>query len=290
MSAPPRAGERKGFSVGGRMIGLVLCAYAAWVVVPMLWVAAGSLKPDSLIFREPFSPPDFAAPEWDNYGRAWAEAHFGTHLWNSALLTLGATLVITYVGALAAYAIARFQHRAAGAVFWVFLIGLVVPAQLSVVPLFFQLRELGLLGTRTGLFLAYCANGLPFAVFVLAPFFRQLPKALHEAAILDGCTEWGAFWRVQLPLVTPGLASVAIFQAIGLWKEFFLAFMLLSGRDAAALQTLPLALGNLSIAAQYRSDYGMLFAGIVIVSLPVLVAYLLLQRRIEAGLTAGAVK
>ena len=165
-----------------------------------------------------------------------------------------------------------------------------LPAQLAMVPLFFELRALGLLNSLPGLVLVYTANGLPFAIFILAGFFRSLPRALHEAAVMDGCSEAGAFWRVMLPLARPGLVTVAIFQFIGVWKEYFFAFLLVNGDPAGGARTLPLGLANLAITAQYRADYGMLFAGLVLVTLPILAVYVLLQKHLVKGVTAGAVK
>jgi ABC-type glycerol-3-phosphate transport system permease component len=113
---------------------------------------------------------------------------------------------------------------------------------------------------------------------------------LYEAAVVDGCTEISAFWRVMLPLAKPGLVTVAIFQFIGIWKEYFFAFMFTSGDGGAGARTLPLGLANLSITSQYRSDYGMLFAGLLIVTLPILVVFVALQKHLVKGVTAGAVK
>jgi raffinose/stachyose/melibiose transport system permease protein/N-acetylglucosamine transport system permease protein len=175
-------------------------------------------------------------------------------------------------------------------VFWLFLAGLMIPAQLAMVPLFFELRALGLLNSRAGLILVYVANGLPFAIFILAGFFRSLPRTLYEAAIIDGCGEFMAFRRVMLPLARPGLVTVAIFQFIGVWKEYFFAFMLIGGDAEGAARTLPLGLANLAIAAQYRADYGMLFAGLVMVMIPILVVYVALQKHLVKGVTAGALK
>lgn len=120
--------------------------------------------------------------------------------------------------------------------------------------------------------------------------FRSLPRSLYEAAVIDGCGEFAAFWRVLLPLARPGLVTVAIFQFIGVWKEYFFAFMLTGGDTANHARTLPMGLANLSITAQYRTDYGMLFAGLVLVTLPILALYLLLQRHIVKGVSAGALK
>jgi len=176
------------------------------------------------------------------------------------------------------------------AAYGLFVAGLTLPAQLAIVPLFFEMRAVGLLNSRLGLVLVYTANGLPFAVFVLAGFFRSLPRSLHEAALVDGCGEFSAFWRVLLPLARPGIATVAIFQFIGVWKEYFYAFMLVGGDTTGAARTLPLGLANLSITAEYRTEYGMLFAGIMIVMLPILLVYMALQRQIVRGIAAGALK
>ena len=267
-----------------------LLGYAAWLAFPMVWVAYSSLKPDAAIFRDTFALPVPGDLRFDNFSRAWREAHFGDYFLNSAIVTATSVFLIVGFGAMAAYALARFYHPLGRAVFWLFLAGLMIPAQLAIVPLFFEMRSLGLLNSRVGLILVYTANGLPFAIFILAGFFRTLPRALYEAAVIDGCGEFSAFRRVMLPLAKPGLVTVAIFQFIGVWKEYFYAFMLLGGDPGGQSRTLPLGLANLSITAQYRSDYGMLFAGLVLVTVPILVVYACLQRRIVKGVAAGALK
>jgi len=286
----PAGRPARGPRLAPALVLAVLAGYAAWVVFPMVWVAYSSFKSDAAVFREPFALP--APGEWrtENYAHAWHEARFGEYFLNSVVVTGASVALIVGLGAMAAYALARFHHPAGRAVFWLFLAGLMIPAQLAVVPLFFEMRGLGLLNSRTGLILVYTANGLPFAIFILAGFFRALPRSLYEAAVIDGCGEWAAFRRVLLPLARPGLVTVAIFQFIGVWKEYFFAFMLVSGDVDGGARTLPLGLANLSIAAQYRTDHGMLFAGLVLVTLPILAIYLLLQRQIVKGVAAGALK
>jgi ABC-type glycerol-3-phosphate transport system permease component len=277
-------------SLSRALIAAALCCYAAWVVFPMAWVAYSSLKSDRAIFADTFALPSPDRLRFDNYGNAWRQAHFRDYFVHSVLVTgVSVTLVVAF-GAMAAYALARFYHPLGRAAFWLFLAGLMIPAQLAIVPLFFEMRAVGLLNTLPGLILVYTANGLPFTIFVLAAFFRSLPRSLYEAAVTDGCTEFSAFWRVMLPLARPGLVTVAIFQFIGVWKEYFYAFMLAGGDPAGRSFTLPLGLANLSITAQYRSDYGMLFAGLVLVTLPILVIYLLLQHQIVKGVASGALK
>jgi ABC-type glycerol-3-phosphate transport system permease component len=267
-----------------------LLGYSAWLVFPMVWVAYSSLKPDDAIFRDTFALPSASDLRTDNYARAWSGAHFGGYFANSVVVTGASVVLIVSLGAMAAYALARFSHPAGRVVFGIMMAGLTIPAQLAVVPLFFELRSLGLLNSRTGLILVYTANGLPFAIFILAGFFKSLPRSLYEAAVVDGCGEFSAFWRVLLPLARPGLVTVAIFQFIGVWREYFYAFMLVNGDTAHTARTLPLGLANLSITAEYRTEYGMLFAGIILVTLPILAVYLALQRQIVRGIAAGALK
>jgi ABC-type glycerol-3-phosphate transport system permease component len=269
---------------------IALLGYSALLVFPMIWVGYSSLKGDDAIFRDAFALPSPGSLRTDNYSHAWHQAHFGEYFLNSVVVTAASVVLIVALGSMAAYALSRFTHSLGRVMFGLFLAGLTLPAQLAIVPLFFELRAAGLLNSRIGLILVYTANGLPFAIFILAGFFRSLPRSLYEAAIVDGCGELSAFWKVLLPLAKPGLVTVAIFQFIGVWKEYFYAFMLVSGDMAGTARTLPLGLANLSITAEYRTEYGMLFAGIVLVTLPILAVYVSLQRQIVRGIAAGALK
>ena len=272
------------------LVFTTLLAYGVWVVFPLLWVAYSSLKADRAIFNDTFALPRPHDLHFENYANAWREARFGDYFFHSVMITGVSVTLIVALGAMAAYGLTRFYHPLGRIAFWLFLAGLMIPAQLTIVPLFFELRSLGLLNSRLGLILVYTANGLPFAIFILAGFFRSLPRALYEAAVIDGCDEFTAFWRVLLPLAKPGLVTVAIFQFIGVWKEYFYAFMLVGGDATGAARTLPLGLANLSITAHYRSDYGMLFAGLMLVTVPILAVYVCLQRHIVKGVAAGALK
>lgn len=154
-------------------------------------------------------------------------------------------------------------------------------------PLFLLLNQLGLLNHYAGLVLVYIAYSLAFTVFLLTGFFKKLPATLEEAAILDGCSQWQVFWRVMLPLAKPGLVSATIFNLLGIWNEYILGFVLISDRD---LWTLPLALANLTLVQHYRTDWGALYAGIVVSVIPIAILYALFQRQLVEGTTAGAVK
>lgn len=272
------------------LIYLVLFFYLAVVVYPMFWLLATSLKADKDIFFRPFALPHLDALQWGNFARAWTAGHFGAYFANSVAITLGTVAATLFAAAMAAYVLARFRFPGDRPIFFYFLAGLMVPLQLAIVPLFFQMRGFGLLDSRWGLCIVYVAFGLPFAIFVLTGFFKSLPSTLHEAALVDGAGEFRAFWSIMLPLARPGMITVAIFTFLGTWNEFLLAFMFLSGRDSETLRTLPLGLANITIASQYRSDWGMAFAGLVIIMLPTLIVYILLQKHLTKGITLGAVK
>lgn len=265
-----------------------LYAWFLVTVLPMVWLVLNSLRSSREIFLEPFGWP--AGIRWENYLGAWTVARFGDYFLNSLVVTVISVLGVVLLGSMAAYGLARFVFPGAQAVLFFFLGGMMVPLQLAVVPLFFEMGWLGLLNSRVGLVLVYVASGLPFAIFILVGFFRSLPTELYESAVIDGCSPWRAFWSIMLPLAQPGLITVAVFTFLGTWNEYFLAFMLLSGRGSEAVRTLPLGLANLTIVSQYRTDYGMLFAGLVLVMLPTLVVYAVLQRYVTRGVTMGALK
>lgn len=161
------------------------------------------------------------------------------------------------------------------------------PIFLAIVPLFLLLRDLGLLNSLEGLTLVYVAYSLPFTIFVMTGFFHTLPAELLEAAMIDGCGHGAAFWRVMLPLARPGLVVVGIFNAIGLWNEYPLALVIALSDE---IRTLPLGIANLMMMEHYQSDWGALFAGLVIVMGPVLAVYWAFRDRIHDTMVAGALK
>ena len=279
---------RKGLSRVATYGVLLLTMFA--VVYPLLWLAAAALKSDRDIFLHPFGLPAPGHLDWANFARAWVQGHFGNYFFNSALVTTITVFVTTLLSATTAYALTRFTFKGSRPIFFVFLAGLMLPLQQVIVPLFFEMRDLGLLNSRLGLIIAYIALGLPFGVFVMTGFFKTLPSSVYESALVDGAGEVRAFWSIMLPIAKPGLITVAIFTFLGTWNEFLVAFMFLSGQGAAALRTLPLGLADITLAGQYRSDWGMAFAGLVLMLAPTLVICLSLQRYIRKGLTAGAVK
>jgi ABC-type glycerol-3-phosphate transport system permease component len=269
---------------------LLLLSYAALVVFPMFWMLYTSLKTDNDIFYHPFKLPSISELQWNNFSRAWVKGSFQRYFLNSVLLTVTSVGVTMLLSAMTAYALARFKFLGSKPVYFYFLAGLMIPLQLAIVPLFFEMRAMQLLNSRTGLFLAYLAFGFPFSIFVLTGFFKSLPSSLHESALLDGASEFGAFWHVMLPMARPGLITVSIFLFLGNWNEFFVAFICLSGKGSEAARTLPLGLAKVMMVSQYGTDWGIAFAGLVLMMLPTLAVYVILQKHLTKGITAGAVK
>lgn len=267
------------------MLHLALLAWAALVTLPLAWAVLSSLKTDAEIFASPWSIPD--QPHWENWARAWQEASIGRYLLNTLIVVGGSLALVMLLGSLTAYCLARYEFRGNRLVYYSLVAGMLFPVFLALVPLFFVVDRLGMLGTYHGLILVYAAYALPFTVFFLHAFFRSLPTAVAEAAFLDGCSHTSAFFKVMLPMARPGMVSVGIFNFLGLWNQYLLPLVLNPDPDRYVLAQ---GLAALAVSQGYRSDFSGLFAGLVIAILPVLVAYVLFQRQIRSGLTAGAVR
>ena len=264
---------------------LFMAFFVASVLIPLLWVLVSSLKSGPEIFASPWGLPKQAM--WINYSHAWSEAGISRYFLNSLVVTVSTLILLLPAGAMAAYIFARYPFPGSKWLFGGFLGGMMFPNFLVIVPLFFLLKNLHILDTKTGLTLVYVAYSLSFTIFVLTGFFQTLPGELAEAAMLDGCGDTQTFWRVMLPLAKPGLLVVGIFNSIGLWNEYGLALVLVSSEEN---RTLPLGIANLVMVQHYESDWGALFAGLVIVMFPVLVVYWIFKERIQETMLAGAVK
>ncbi|MHB1455828.1 MAG: carbohydrate ABC transporter permease [Armatimonadota bacterium] len=271
--------------IGKALLHTILIIYAIAVTYPMIWLLSASMKTSQEIFEKPWSLPSAFRP--DNYITAWVQADIGRYFFNSILVTSASMLLILLTGSMAAYALSRYVFRGRNLIHGLFISGMMFPVFLGIVPLFFLLQKMKLWDTHLGLILVYVAYSLPFTIFILTGFFKSLPYELAEAAMLDGCSQFGIFWRIMLPLAKPGLIAAAIFNFIGVWNEYPLALVILSRNE---LTTLPLGIANLVSVQNYRADWGALIAGLVIILIPSLIVYLLSQRHITAGLTAGALK
>ncbi|MFJ8582008.1 carbohydrate ABC transporter permease [Micromonospora sp. NPDC093277] len=263
-----------------------LLVWGAMTVLPLLWMFLSSFKSDSEILSDPWGLP--GALHLENWARAWTEAHIGRYFLNSAIVVAGSLTLTMLLGATAAYVFARYEFRGRQLFYYLFVGGMMFPVFLALVPLFFVVRNSGLLGTWTGLILVYAAYSLPFTVFFLTAFFRTLPTAVAEAALIDGCGHFRLFFRVMLPMARPGLISVAIFNFLSHWNQFILPQVLMQGDDSKWV--LAQGLSALAVSQGYQGDFSGLFAGLTIATLPVLAVYAMFQRQIQTGLTAGQLK
>ncbi|MGI8483408.1 MAG: carbohydrate ABC transporter permease [Thermomicrobiales bacterium] len=262
---------------------IILITWGVIVVLPLLWMVMTSFKTDKEIFFSPWELPHRL--QWSNFSRAWEEASIGTYFLNSVVVTGGSLVLSLLVGSMLAYALGRYEFRFRRAIQFMFLIGLMFPVFLALVPLFFVARDLHLLNTLHGLVIIYTAYSLPFTVFFLTGFFRSLPTELGEAAILDGASHYRVFFEIMLPLARPGLAAAGIFVFLSHWNQFVLPFVLNANPDKYVLSQ---GLAFLAIQQGYAADWSALFAGLTISMVPTLIVYAFFQSKIQQGMTAGA--
>jgi len=225
-------------------------------------------------------------PHAENYPRAWVASNIGRLYWNSIYVSTLSMIATIAISALAGYGLGRIRFAGRGLVYGIVLIGLTIPLQIALIPLFMNLRALGLLNTPFALIGPYTGFGLAFGTFIMKGFFEGLPRELEEAARLDGAGEFGIFARVMLPLTRPALATVAIFTFLQNWNEFLFALTFIAeGR----MRTLPTGIYAL-LSSEFYGNYPILAASLVLFSVPVLVLYFLFQQQFVEGITAGALK
>ena len=261
----------------------LLCLSLVWLL-PFVTVVLSSVRGQGdLLARGIFSwPSDF---RWGNFGKAWQTGGFSTYFGNSLLIILIKVPLGIVISALAAFPLAKMRFHGDIALFVIFLLGIAVPVQVTLQPLLVMMKHLGIAGSLFALIPPYVAFGLPFQIFVLRGFFRQIPTELLESARIDGASELRVFRTIMLPLSLPALAALAIIDMLSTWNEFIIALVLISNHDS---RTVPV--GLLQFQGEYSTQYTLLMAGIVISIVPVLAIFLILQRYFIGGLTAGAVK
>jgi raffinose/stachyose/melibiose transport system permease protein len=221
----------------------------------------------------------------DSFGTAWEDGHFGTYLRSSAIVTGSVVAVSTVVSILAGYAFGLMRFRGDQALFYVFLLGLMVPLEATIVPLYYDLRDAGLTDTYWALILPQAGLSTAFGTFWMRAFFRSVPRSLVEAARLDGSSSWVTLWRVILPLGRPAVLTMVVLVFMWTWNEFLLALVMVTDES---LRTAPLGLAFFQ--GRNTSDEALLAAGSVIVATPVVLVYLFLQRHFIRGVLTGAVK
>ncbi|HEX4817426.1 MAG TPA: carbohydrate ABC transporter permease [Nonomuraea sp.] len=273
----------------GVLTGLSHLALAVWtllIVAPLLWTFLASFKTNAEIFGDPLQLP--GALRLDAWGRAWDKAHIGRYMLNTVVVVFFGTAGTMVFGSMAAYVLARYRFAGNRLIYSFFVAGLAFPVFLALGPLFFVVRQLGLLNSHVGLVLVYIAYSLPFTVFFLAAFFRTLPSAVAEAALIDGASHTRTFFQIMVPMARPGLVSITVFNVLGQWNQYLLPLVLLAGDPDTWVLTQGIA--RISTLAGYEADWPGLFAALSLTILPVMIVYVVFQRQIQSGLGAGALK
>jgi len=251
---------------------------------PLYWLITFSLKSNIEIFGENV----IGLPQswrFENYIEAVTKAGIMRYFFNSVFYSVITVFIAGLITAMAAYAISRMIWNLKGFVFGFFSIGIMIPAQAALLPLFQVLDKLGLKGGYMGLLIPYIAGAIPMSVMILSGFFKGIPKEMEEAAYLDGCGIFRCFFEIMIPIIRPALATASIFSFLGTWNELMLANTFV---DKDIYRTLPV--GIMSFAGQYSTDWGLIGAGMVIATLPTILIYFILSNQVQESLVAGAIK
>jgi raffinose/stachyose/melibiose transport system permease protein len=259
---------------------LVMIAVAVAFLFPVYALVTLSLKDSQQIAAAPLAPP--TAPTLGNFSEAWSRASLGSALVNSTVITVVSLAVLIAVGSFAAYFIARSMTRLGYGLYVLFLLGIVLPFQLGMIPLFTMVDDAGLLGTYQGMIIFYTGIQLPFTIFLYTGFIRALPADYADAALIDGASHFRAFRQVVFPLLRPVTGTVLILNAVFVWNDFLTPLLYLGGSDK---ETIPVRV--FSFVGQYVSEYGLVFAGLVLAALPILAIFLVLQKYVIKGFSSG---
>ena len=255
-----------------------------YTVFPFYWAIVSSLKAGSALFQVDFIPPE---PAWDNYASVFREQPFARNILNSVIVASVSVVLSLFLAVTAAYALGRVKFKGRGALLLIVL-GVSMFPQVAVLSGMYELvNALGLYNTLGSLILSYMIFTLPFTVWVLTTFMRDLPTELEEAATVDGATPWQIITKVFMPLMGPALATTGLLAFIAAWNEFLFALTFILSNDT---RTVPVAIALITGGSQFESPWGNIMAASVIVTVPLIVLVLIFQRKIVSGLTAGAVK
>ncbi|HEX7713353.1 MAG TPA: carbohydrate ABC transporter permease [Bacillota bacterium] len=276
--------KKRFFSPGKTIIIILLGLFAFIQLYPLIWLALFSFK-DNL---EIMGGNIVGLPHrllWQNYSQAFVGGKVGWYFVNSLIVTVVTIVVSGVFSSMAAYAITRMKWGLSQTVLNIFLLGLMIPIHAALLPLFIILRDLKLLNSYWALIIPYVAFALPMAIFIFTGFLQTIPRELEESACLDGCNIYQIFYHIIIPLIRPAIATVSIFTYLSAWNELMFAVTFISKQEFKTL-----TVGIISLAGQYTTEWGPIGAGLVIATLPTVVAYVLMSSQVQKSLTAGALK
>lgn len=265
------------------LVQLLLILVSITCLFPLVWMLSTSLKTRS----EVYTTRSLIPSRWnfENYVKAWVDGNFSVYFFNSVIYTLAIVAGVVIVSTLAAYALARLDFPLKNVVYFAFLIFMMIPIPGSFISLYVLLVKLGIQNTRIGYILPMINSGLAVAIFILKSFFEDIPKELEEAAIIDGCNKLQIYYGIMFPLAMPAISTIIIFNTLSAWNEYILATVNFTNPNL-----MPIQQGLFVFQGQYFTQYELLMAANVITTLPIILIYLMLQKYIVKGITAGAIK
>lgn len=262
---------------------ILLIALSLTCVYPLLWLLLNSVKTSTDLFNNPWGIG--TSFEIKNYVTAWVAGKIGVSFLNSALVSVISVIITIIVGSMAAFAITRLKWKLSGLVLGLFLLGVMIPIHSTLIPLFILFNKMGLINNYLALILPYVAFALPTSIFILTGFMGSFPKEIEEAAIMDGCSMGGVFWRMIIPLSKSAIATITIFNFVSMWNELMFALIFMTDPDK---MTLPVSLTR--FRGQYSTNWTVQLAATVIMVIPSILVYAFLNDKIIESMTVGAVK
>ncbi|KHF32842.1 Inner membrane ABC transporter permease protein YcjP [Paenibacillus sp. P1XP2] len=262
---------------------LILQALA--VAYPLLWNVMASFKTNEEVMESPWTLPK--SLQWDNYVRAFTTAKIGDYMLNSVLVVVLSMIMLILMAVPTAYVLGRMRFRGQKLISNLYMAGLFIGGVYIIVPLFILMNDLHMLDNRFWLSAVYATGTLSFSIYLLTGFMKSIPSDFEEAAMIDGCGYFSTLFRIIMPMVRPGIITMVVFSFFDFWNEYVLAMTLVT---SDAKKTIPIGLSNLMQIQQFATDWGSLFAGLVIVLVPTVVIYTLLQKKLTEGLMLGGVK
>lgn len=259
------------------LIMVIICIY------PIVWMFFGSMKDKAEFYTNIWGLPKQI--HLDNYIAAWKNADLGRRFINSLIVTLGSMCIMIPVTSCAAYAVARLNFKGKNLIYMYLLLGIMIPAGVLGIPTFTVAMKMGLLNSHFGLMLIYAAQNIAMGMFIMRVFFISLPRELEEAAMIDGCSRFGCFVRIIVPLARAGVATQVIFNGLTIWNDYFMANIMITKDE---LRTLPLSIAN--FVGKHSTNYPELFAMLTMATIPVIIVFVLSQKSFIEGVAAGAVK
>jgi raffinose/stachyose/melibiose transport system permease protein len=280
--APPEPHRQKPRPWGKIFALIIAVVVALIVVVPLAYVIIGGFRTSGQISNKPFGMPNPWV--WTNYSTILSTGAFWQEVWNSVFIAVVTTLLVVWLGSMAAFALSRYAFRGRDAIYTFFTLGLLFPAAVAILPLYVLLRDINWLNTPWAVVFPQVAFGLPITIVILRPFMRAVPGELEDAAIIDGCSRFAFYWRILMPLSRPALITVGILTFIGSWNAYLLPLLVF---DDPAKYTLPL--GTAQFQSDHSADTAMILAFTAVSMIPALCFFVLMERRIIGGLS-GSVK